>query len=142
MLDRILDFVADKINIISGADYIKFPDGTLICWGKVTFPATSIGIQQVEVNFPVSFIVAPRVVTSWRDSVAVPNYMGAVWAQDQSTTASKLILNAQRKATSYNWYADYIAIGRWKSLGGGYRKDWNFNDFGIPQRFRKAVGLC
>lgn len=119
LLDRILSFIADKINIISGTNYIKMPDGTLICWGKVTFPASSVGTQQVEVNFPVSFIEAPRVVTSWRDSAAVPNFMGEVWTQNQSTTASKLILNAQRKSTSYNWYADYIAIGRWKTIGGG-----------------------
>ena len=115
LVDQIFDYLgndsAEQTGTVRG--YCKLPNGTLICWGTVSFPPTSTGVQTVQDTFPVSFIASPWACASWRDTVSTPSYMDYVYATNSSTKTS-IQLAAKRLDTRYAWSANYIAIGRWK----------------------------
>jgi hypothetical protein len=102
-------------SIQGGDSYVKFSDGTLICYGMVAFPPFEEGVQQVVVSFPYAFTSQPRVTISWQDTNKIAAYFGQVWVDYEETTGSVLMANGDRKNSGGgNWYASYIAIGRWK----------------------------
>lgn len=100
-----------------GADYIKFPDGTLICWGHA---GTGGGVSQssfgalwavnypINYTFPVPFIDYPCISGSNRGGV------GCVFEIDYTPTQlNNVTLARQTNANIYvNFY--WVAIGRWK----------------------------
>lgn len=107
----------DIANIIeSGTGYIKYSDGTMICYGQITKSSTSFsawaniygGVQTVNNAFPKQFIDIPVVtITS--------NNLGAVY--EMSVDESKIISLSLLRATTSNGSltANYIAIGKWKN---------------------------
>lgn len=95
----------------ANGNYIKFSDGTLICWGEsgiVSVSGNSTG--SVNVTFPVSFTGEP---------VAFANLMSSLPTQRSATvqarTASGMTVYFQNATgASVSVYAQWLAIGRWK----------------------------
>lgn len=105
----------EKVTNDSGPDYCKMPDGTQMCWGRISFPNAAVGIQDASQNYPVTFVAVPRVIVSWDDNASVVGtYFSALSTNNTDNTASQLHVWANRIKTGYKWYANWIAIGRWK----------------------------
>ena len=98
IVQKILEQVDSKISAAtsiaaSGNGYIRFADGTQICWGVVNFSTT----------FPAAFAKA--------------NYSLTLYCSSDNTGASVDSFNSTGfKVNSYpsNGTRNYIAIGRWK----------------------------
>lgn len=100
----------------SGTDWIRFTDGTQICWMKdkdkpdVT---TSLNVYPTTLTFPQPFASVPYVVTgaeydSTYKNIAIPN-LGSI-----TTTACTVYL-FRVTAGNANSVAYYVvAIGKWK----------------------------
>jgi hypothetical protein len=105
--------------IESGADYIKYADGTMICWLKTTVTSdwTTVYITGVlwqhntTWTFPQTFIDAP-VVTCGRYQWGT----GASWGQSASTTTTTTNLRGLdgRTNASGTITIEAMAIGKWK----------------------------
>lgn len=95
-------------DIQSGNNYIKFPDGTMICWFSVHLEA---GTESKECSFPEPFIIAPNCFAfheyahqayGFATTGAATNVSVIVYLKDE-TEGFKLERNGS-----------VIAIGRWK----------------------------
>lgn len=94
---------------ISGNQYCKMLDGTLICWG------TDIFTDYMTVQFPQAFTQTPRVIASWGfhteatvsgDIPALKTY--AVTTTNFASTIGGAIPSGMSGKLRVNW----IAIGR------------------------------
>lgn len=97
-----------------GTGYIKFPDGTLIQWGRGTFPASGAGGSgYAEITFPIAFVGTPNITATavYANSVIVFD----VSAQPLSGGKSANLYartNTGNPVTGAS--AFWTAIGRWK----------------------------
>lgn len=100
----------------SGNGYCKLADGTLICWGSITIPASeSVGTQKVQTQFPIRFNATPKATVSFADNPNTTfNYFDFIMVDYQQISASTMAIAVNRKRIEYSWYASYLAIGRWK----------------------------
>lgn len=59
-------FIELNSNITEeGNGYLKFPDGTLIQWGRGTFPASGAGgAGYAEITFPIAFSGTPNITAT------------------------------------------------------------------------------
>lgn len=125
MLDKFLDFIAGFFSNKVLPHLVW--EGDVIDLGNVTIG--SGGYSQFNVNVPSgATTIGYRIRWSTNTSTfsILPYY--------ENPAVQFVIGTPGAKITKLKVIPVYF--------GGGYRKDWNFNDFGIPQRFRKAVGLC
>jgi len=103
----------------SGTGYIRYSDGTMMCWKDTIGPITmSIGpatgnlyYASVSATFPQQFISKPT-VTSQIGNRTTSNIAWAGWIDTTTTGISggefvSFVLN-------YQTYWQYIAIGKWK----------------------------
>ena len=99
---------ADNGVVASGSNYVRFGDGTQICWGQAT-PAPNITSTEKYISFPLPFAEAAKVLTC-------PNAnMGGVPVQVGWETSTGFTIGCGWN----NFTADFgntswIAIGRWK----------------------------
>ena len=105
-------------GITSGSNYIKFPDGTLICWGLPYFTyGDQVYTDRKTVTFPVSFAGDPAISVTVYLAPASDTYkrFPGVNLVDQNTRNFSFTVgdNSGAKSGSY-MYAYWIAIGRWK----------------------------
>ena len=100
----------------SGSTYIKLPDGTAFAWGRIKFEAANTtGTKIATETFPLTFIAQPAAVISWCDSQHVFEYFNAVSVYNPGLTANTFTAVAnQIHITDVDWFACYIAIGKWK----------------------------
>lgn len=99
-----------------GTDYIKFPGGTLICWGYYnggTQSTSGVGYMYratLAVNqvFPIPFVEIPHVSASNKDGYGI---MGEI---DVTTTAITSISLLRPNSGSIYPRIYWTAIGRWK----------------------------
>lgn len=103
----------------SNGKYIKFRDGTLICWGTATTPTGTISNNNigtygwsfyggsVEKTLPYGFIN-----TSYRVIASSNIWSGFVIAQHTSTSSITFYYYSQ--LSNYT-VVDFIIIGRWKA---------------------------
>ena len=108
-------------GIESGANqngfYIKFPDGTMICWGSITSTTTSSG--GITVNFPIPF--ADRGITHRGNYSFIGNVTNGinyptVWADNAFLYATNVwVSNAGSSVAGSLITLAWIAMGRWKS---------------------------
>ena len=100
-------------NAVNG--YCKTPDGTLIQWGRVRFaPPETTGLELQSVAFMEEFIDTNIAVTvSWNDLMTNMDPNVGLLGVDTVTTTN-VRFGCVRKTTTGNWYAKFIAIGRWK----------------------------
>ena len=99
--------------ITSGSDYIRFNDGTQICWGKKTWEQSgSVGSESIlTVTFPQQFTSTPRVVAM------LSGYAGALMTlrgNGASTNGCSFYVRTDSAFSTDDTEADWIAIGKWK----------------------------
>lgn len=93
--------VADKLGTVP-----------IIARGIAKFPAQATGTQTVEINISsYGFTAKPIAACCPYDSAVFYNYMKDVQVLDTSTTATKLVLQANRINASSQWNVAWIAIG-------------------------------
>lgn len=98
--------------------YIKYEDGTMICYGKVTFEATTttwgsfhIFDYKTPVPFPMPFIDNDVVVTVQCVNSQFAFFTGALGVEKD---AIKQITVGRGNSASGEVTVAYTAIGRWK----------------------------
>lgn len=95
--------VADNGVVASGDGYIRFGDGTQICWGLARD-----GVIPHNASFPVPFTSEPSVT-------AVRHWSGATGAADTEVWVyDTTLLTGFKIGSNQGIYADWLAIGRWK----------------------------
>ena len=93
--------------------YIKFSDGTLICYGSfqagLTNTSSGNGVYRYDVNFPMTFISNPM-VSAFENQIATftRNFNISVGSQ----TNSLRLFTTQGPTLAFQH--DYMAIGRWR----------------------------
>jgi len=93
--------------------YVKFSDGTLICYGSfqagLTNTSSGNGVYRYDINFPMAFISKPTVSV-------FENQIASFTRNFNISTGSQV--NSLRFFTTQGptlpYQHDYMAIGRWK----------------------------
>lgn len=98
--------------------YIKFPDGTMICYGRVTLNALNMQnawgslfiSAELPTTFPATFFAPPAV------SVTMANLTGdgAIWMNQRSDVSSFNGRFVRGTALTFNGTMGWMAVGRWK----------------------------
>lgn len=100
--------VLENTDIISGDNYIKFPDGTMICWFIVCIEA---GVETKTLSFPVPFAYPPHCFAFHEFANDTYGYATTSNATEESV---KVYLKDETKNFNYGRNGSVIAIGRWK----------------------------
>lgn len=112
--------------IDSGTGYIKYSDGTMICYGNVE--GTTSQYNQWEAglvftnainfsNFPVAFISTPVVSINMNEvqggdiAWVMPGFQGN---NTSTTNAGSFSLCRPSSFNNFHYDVDYVAIGKWK----------------------------
>ena len=102
-------------DIVSENNFIKFPDGTMICIGSFGVNGNGTSRGYLQVHFPAKFIdklysIAVTNIYSYKDSI--------VWnlssVKEDGFIAYYTCLDGSSLNSNQNASASYIAIGRWK----------------------------
>lgn len=98
-----------ELNDIESSDgYIKFPEGTLICYGKYDIDNNYI----TTISFPYEFIdieYSMAIIQDWF-SIA-QTYV----SNDKTKQSCKIIFfNKDLQGSEGSYHGRYIAIGKWK----------------------------
>ena len=109
-----------QTGVVSGSNsngnYIKFPDGTLICYGHES--CTVANTNGITVTFPTSFIdtgAAGRANYTFIGNVVSGIDHPTVYADNIHLTSTNVWLsNAGSSVTGNNIVFTWVAIGRWK----------------------------
>lgn len=96
--------VADNGVVASGDGYVRFGDGTQICWGRVA-PANAITSTEKYVSFPLPFAENGKVL-----SCSNANMGGPIVQVGWETTIGFTIGAINGTGGETSW----LAIGRWK----------------------------
>ena len=114
-----LNEMNDKLKNIaeSGDGYIKYSDGTMICYGSSSGTSTTSHFYQylyrlaesLIINFPATFSEIPVVTLT-------PDYTSSIFAcTTNEITVSQIKFTPIKAGESGNSYTvHYIAIGKWK----------------------------
>lgn len=95
--------------IESGAGYIKFADGTMICYGTVNVSVSASTFGSAAVTWPVSFAATPTTV-----HVAVDDGHYSYWASsDAKSTTGCTAYVATGSSSTATVRVSYVAIGAW-----------------------------
>ena len=115
-------------GFVSGSNdkgnYVKYDDGTLICWNRIEVESIPITTAQGSLyvssnltsfgNFPISFVTRP-VITINCDSDNNSRYVWVIKSNRPTTTEiNGFRIMSGTSATLTNAYLSYMAIGRWK----------------------------
>ena len=97
---------ADNGVVASGPDYVRFGDGTQICWGIGCHVDGYVTETNRRVNFPVAFVINPSVIAASNANIGTSTVIVG-W---ESTTGFSIGAADGNARGDTNW----IAIGRWK----------------------------
>ena len=123
MMDLVSEINSIQAIDSSGTGYIKYQDGTMICYSSVS---GSIAIQSswgslykssdIDLgSFPQTFISTPRVIISAQTTSIIQYFVGVGESSPISTTkAGNVCLIRPTTSGSAQYVIDYIAIGKWK----------------------------
>ena len=102
-----IPYIVNQPIVSSGSNanghWVRFADGTQICYGRPL--ASTTGINQA--TFPLNFISTPSVVPSYEGGSSTNNFYGFPIQNSVSNTG----FNYKGYKNVYN---PYIAIGKWK----------------------------
>ena len=101
---KVLASLSDKCIVASGSNYVRFGDGTQICWGRVA-PANTITSTEKYVSFPLPFAESAKVLTC-----SNANMGGPIVQVGWETTVGFTIGAINGAGGETSW----LAIGRWK----------------------------
>ena len=96
--------------ILEQTNYLKFPDGTLICWGEIKVNGS---VGTTTVNLPYNFKDNTYQVTITNEY----NYgINLIWSSSdkQTSTFKTWVLTNTGVTPTDSSVAGYIAIGKWK----------------------------
>lgn len=119
-LRKLIENNSKKIEDIieSSTNYIKFADGTLVCFADV-YATSSLSDYwgqfkrgQVTVTFPQTFIANPFVNTGLKNAESFAQL--SVAADSITTSGFTAKVFKPNNATSVGCNLTYIAIGKWK----------------------------
>lgn len=119
-LNDLEDRIEDGSVIENGEGYIKFGDGTLLCYGNIEFNIGTMTQQgsfwrydnaNLSNSFAKSFVSKPNIVAS----IVAGNYASLLYVinctEDKITQINVLALaNISNQKTNIN----YVATGKWK----------------------------
>lgn len=96
----------------TNGNWVKYPDGTMICWGAKTVSTNSSGGRfgyygSASATFPQTFSSIPNVATNYYKSPVYWNSSAPSVTASGCTVALAGDTNATNTVT-------YIAVGRWK----------------------------
>lgn len=97
---------ADNGVVASGSNYVRFGDGTQICWGLAQLNGT-IAESKGRVTYPLAFAEIPRVFSTLNANVGIDIPIGVGW---ETTTSFSIGTSGTDSTGSTSW----LAIGRWK----------------------------
>lgn len=100
LIDQVFNYLADDA---SGTGYVKFPNGTMICYGSYA----SQNVWSNQIGFAETFIDTPKVIPSVIANASTPIGFTALTI---TTTNFTLSYNTSSGAKTVFW----IAIGKWK----------------------------
>lgn len=98
-------------DIENGTNYIKFPNGTLICYGTLQVTDES---AYTTVKYPISFISAPCVLVTNNFSFSNLIVWSVSYLKVDSFNAYMNTPSDFRPGNGLTADAEWIAIGRWK----------------------------
>lgn len=78
--------------------------------GTAKFPKTSVGTQEIIIDFPYEMRTVPVVLVSWKDTVRIVYHMDGLVVTEIGKTRFKVA--SERKIESYDWSFSYLAICR------------------------------
>lgn len=93
----------------ANGEYVRFADGTQICWIGSSFTR----VAQVTWTFPASFVSTPQLTASVDDSPAPAYYFIAVSVPSPSAATLYRHRRGDLATTTDAFYIRAIAIGRW-----------------------------
>lgn len=103
-------------------DYVKFPDGTMICHGRILLTGvnitTSFGAEfrndaLLSHSLPLAFVGAPVLSAQIHGGGSLSVKYGIMVSNLSSSSMSYYLMsNASRSAVSL--YVSFFAVGRWK----------------------------
>lgn len=107
---------ADNGVVTSGAGYVRFGDGTQICWGRIVFGQMSPNSATFsKFVFAVPFSNTDYAIMSLQTGdVGGTNFLAINLVDKTTTYASVSVYNSKEYATNAGVIHDCIAIGRWK----------------------------
>ena len=111
-------FLAIDQAATSDDDYVKFPDGTMICWGSILMDASSTGRKTATWTFPQTFSAVPVVTaTLGLNTSAGLNIVDTVAVQRQvdGYTSSCDVYYDVLITSGVTMKIHVMAIGRWKA---------------------------
>ena len=106
-------------NIVeSGDGYIKYSDGTMICYGSTSGSSTNTDYwgqfvrtdDKLSIDFPQKFISTPIICAN-------PSFEGqavSIMISKISLSSFNFIILKTKEASQTNYSLKYIAIGKWK----------------------------
>ena len=100
LIDQVFNYLADDA---SGTGYVKYPNGTMICYGTYSSQNTWGNVIDFAQTFTAAPIVIPSVICN------VQNAIGFT-VLTVTTTTFTLSYNTTAGAKTIYW----IAIGKWK----------------------------
>lgn len=124
-VNDITRMMPDSSGVTSGSNsngrWMRFPDGTQICWHSHNHGSVAINIAWGSIygaglsvnNFPVSFTSVPTVIKSMTSSSGTV-IMSSVNPQPTTSHPGGFEPDRATPATVSNLTTHYIAIGRWK----------------------------
>lgn len=107
---------ADNGVVTSGAGYVRFGDGTQICWGRIVFGQMSPNSATFsKFVFAVPFSNTDYAIMSLQTGdVGGTNFLAINLVAKTTTDATVSVYNSKEYGTNAGVIHDCIAIGRWK----------------------------
>ena len=110
-------FLNPKLLYESGADYIKYQDGTMICWGTKAVPTNHNSNGSVSADFPQTFSSAPTVFLTLKTNNNIAARYVFINVSTSTTTATTILwrnIATGSTGQDYSPDANWLAIGQWK----------------------------
>lgn len=117
-VDELVDFSNSVIE--SGTNYVKFKDGTMICYGNIEFnignmnqrsPFWQYQNNNLSIPFSQTFISKPNIVAS----IIAGNYTSLLYVIDCSINAiTSITILTLADSSQQKTNINYMAIGKWK----------------------------
>ena len=96
----------------ANGSYLKFGDGTLICYRNLGGTTSGSGDIDASIDFPVLFAVTEPTVTAQLKCITHQNWQGQLFQGTTGFNSVRFVVTGA--AANHNYAINYTAIGRWK----------------------------
>ena len=113
---KVLADLADKCVVASGSNYVRFGDGTQICWMSAGVGSIAAGTIYTEVfTYPLPFESTPIFLVSLRGNPNNNSYKSIICGSNGAAgTASHKYYICNNASSSASPGISIVVIGRWK----------------------------